>query len=98
MTATAAPIAQISRPQSGDHVDGLVTISGTADDAHFDSYVLEAQGGGPFTNFIEFGIGLTRVRGGVLGVWDTAGFIEGPISIRMTVYDQNLTSSVAIVP
>lgn len=82
-------------------MDGIVTISGTANvngGNAFDSYILEAEIGGGISVFVQFGIGFNPVNGGVLGTWNTGGFDDGLIHLRLTVYDEGLISSTTLVP
>lgn len=98
--AKAQPIAQISYPAANSSVDGLVTISGTANvngGNAFDSYILEAEIGGGISVFVQFGIGFNPVNNGVLGTWNTSNFDEGLIHLRLTVYDEGLISTTSLV-
>lgn len=96
----AEPIASISSPQPGQHVNGTVSIQGTANavGVPMDLYSLAAEIGGGINVYVQFNLGFDPVNGGQLGVWNTLGHEEGPLNLRLIVFDANLTSATYIVP
>ncbi len=83
-----SPTTEISLPQPNGLISGLVTIVGTADDLHFESYK------------VEYGIGLepsgwitiqpttfTPIINDTLATWDVIDFDNGDYVIRFTVND-----------
>lgn len=79
--------AEITRPQSGAPLTGIVTIEGTADHPDFESYDLDfaydpnpTNTWFPITTDIE-----ASVQDGRLALWDTAQISSGTYQIRLTV-------------
>lgn len=78
------PTAIISSPTEAAAVFGMVTISGTADHADFDSYRLSYRRADEST-YTEFHSSRTAVTNGELGVWDTSLLLNDEYFIRLEV-------------
>ena len=92
--------AELSSPQPGQVVSGLVTLSGTADHPAFNRYEVSFA-------YVEdttdtwFSIGEpvdTRVIDGRLALWDTSTITDGDYSLRLRVWLQDGRSLEAVVP
>jgi len=92
--------AELTSPQPGQVVSGLVTLSGTADHPAFNRYELSFA-------YVEdttdtwFSIGEpvdTRVIDGRLALWDTSAITDGDYSLRLRVWLQDGRSLEAVVP
>jgi Tol biopolymer transport system component/flagellar hook assembly protein FlgD/fibronectin type 3 domain-containing protein len=81
------PIAVIDSPKPGDPIGNIVEVRGTADDLHFQSYVLEVGQGWSPDDWSLIASGQNPVRGDVLGRWNIFGF-EGPWALRLTATDE----------
>jgi len=92
------PLAQITRPISGESVRGIVTLEGLADDANFEYYTVDYSYNYPPNNFIRIITSNTKQPGGPLCTWDTTG-IKGAYNLRLRVKDraQNLSSDAIII-
>lgn len=92
------PLAQITRPISGESVRGIVTIEGLADDTNFEYYTVDYSYNYTPNNFIQIITSNTKQPGGPLCTWDTTG-IKGEYNIRLRAKDraQNLSSGTIIV-
>ena len=82
--------ARIVSPADGETVQGVISIEGYALAANFSYYELEyGVGTGPQA-FGKLTPPQTRlVEGGVLEVFDTTEFPNGPYTLRLVVYDQS---------
>lgn len=92
--------AELTSPQPGQVVSGLVTLSGTADHPAFNRYEVSFA-------YVEdttdtwFSIGEpvdTRVIDGRLALWDTSTITDGDYSLRLGVWLQDGRSLEAVVP
>lgn len=83
--ACVDPGTQIDSPGMNEVVSGAVSVVGTATNAIFQSYKLEAGADGAM-NFMASGN--VPVEGGALGRVNVANFPNGPLTIRLTVVDQ----------
>lgn len=86
-----APTAVISSPIACSEVNGMVSITGTANDAHLAVWTLSFTGG-PFTSWQMIAFGGTPVVGGVLGSWDTRGLPDCEYALRLTATDSSILS------
>ncbi len=85
-----SPQAVITTPQVGQMVSGDLSITGTAQDDNFLSYLVEyAPGTNPSDDAWEEieGLAIQPVTDGVLRRWNTAGIDDGRYSLRLTVTD-----------
>jgi hypothetical protein len=80
--------ARIESPVGRQSLSGIVNITGIADGAGFDGYVLEYGAGDNPTQWHELASSATRVTHALLGVWNT-GFLDGSFSLRLRVGDVN---------
>lgn len=88
--AASCPTAgvQIASPGNGAVVSGTFNINGTADIPDFQFYKVEYSQGTSLSGFASIGdILATRVQGGRLNSWNTAGFPKGVYALRLTVVD-----------
>ncbi|GAB4538142.1 MAG: hypothetical protein Fur002_01140 [Anaerolineales bacterium] len=76
----------ITSPQAGDDVSGVVELIGFANIPNFGFYKLEAavQGG---SNWAIFSAGSAPVKNGSLGKWDVAPLTPGEYQLRLVVSD-----------
>jgi len=83
---TQGPIAVITSPKDGQELQGVVTITGSANHPEFDRYEL-AYGPEPNPNdaWQPFASNQQPVADNVLGVWDTASVADGNYSLRLRV-------------
>jgi len=91
--------AELTSPQPGQVVSGLVTLSGTADHPAFNRYEL-SFGYVEDTTDTWFFIGEpvdTRVIDGRLALWDTSTITDGDYSLRLRVWLQDGRSLEAVV-
>jgi hypothetical protein len=92
--------AELTSPQPGQVVNGLVTLSGTADHPAFNRYELSFAYDEDTTD-TWFSIGEpvdTRVIDGRLALWDTSTITDGDYSLRLRVWLQDGRSLEAVVP
>lgn len=89
--AQAPGFADITHPQSGEALTGLVTIEGSAAHPAFLSYELAfAYETNPTdTWFILVDQVSTPVTDGRLGLWDTTGISDGVYQLRLRVHLEN---------
>jgi hypothetical protein len=83
---TQDPIAAITAPTDGQELQGVVTLTGSANHPEFDRYEL-AFGPEPNPNdaWQVFSTNPQPVAGNVLGVWDTGSVGDGAYSLRLRV-------------
>lgn len=83
---TQEQIAAITAPTEGQELQGVVTITGSANHPEFDRYEL-AYGPEPNPNdaWQPFSANQQPVANNVLGVWDTASVGDGTYSLRLRV-------------
>ena len=81
------PDADITNIANGATLDGLVTITGTAADEYFASWILEYQGGDT-TSWATIASGNTPVFNATFETWDTTSLLPGPYVLRLTVTDE----------
>ncbi|HEY43202.1 MAG TPA: hypothetical protein G4O11_04390 [Anaerolineae bacterium] len=91
VNAQAPGYADITYPQSGEAIFGLVTIEGSADHPSFVSYELSFahQPNPEDTWFPIMGPIQTPVSEGRLGIWDTTGITDGTYQLRLRVWLKN---------
>jgi hypothetical protein len=92
--------AELTSPQPGQVVSGLVTLSGTADHPAFNRYELSfGYDQDPTDTWFSIGEPVdTRVIDGRLALWDTSSITDGDYSIRLRVWLQDGNSLEAVVP
>lgn len=78
------PVANIASPLNCDYANGVITITGTASDTNFASYVLEYIGGFA-TQWTPIASSTTPVVNGVLASWNTASLPSCAYAIRLRV-------------
>ena len=78
------PEALIDSPTESESVSGLVSITGTASHAAFDSYKLSYRRADE-TDFTEISTSRQAVRNGELGVWDTTLLENDEYVLRLEV-------------
>lgn len=84
-----APIAEISSPPVCSQLDGIVTFSGTADDANLDRWELEYWN--PDANtWIDIAEGTTPVIEATLGDWDASALAPCYYVVRLRVWDESI--------
>jgi subtilase family serine protease/Tol biopolymer transport system component/fibronectin type 3 domain-containing protein len=90
------PVAAITAPASGSALGSPPSVTGTASDAHFESWTLEAAPGPadtPFPySFVAFGT--SAVSNGSLATWPLPP--DGVYTLRLTVRDRAGHSATAI--
>lgn len=82
-----APIAIITSPTPCSYVSGLVSVYGTANDAHLSSWSLSWTGGDAHS-WVTIAAGNTAVKDDLLGVWDTRWLRPCAYALRLVVTDQ----------
>ncbi len=77
---------EITEPVNGAKVNGLVTLTGTADVPNFGFYKFEMSplGVEQWTTILA---GRTPIRDGELGRWDTSTLLPGDYALRLMVTD-----------
>lgn len=80
------PVANITSPSPCGHVSGLVTITGTASDAHMAGWALQYSGGDA-TGWVTIASGNSSITSGTLGVWNTAGLRPCAYTLRLVAGD-----------
>lgn len=91
-----APVAIIDSPKPGDPLGSIVQVRGTADDLHFQGYVLEIGQGQDPEDWSLIASRENPVKEDVIGRWDTFG-LEGDWTLRLTAIDEAGNKSVAAV-
>jgi hypothetical protein len=87
---SAAIDAQITAPADGETVRGTIPIEGRALAADFSYYEIEyGVGTGPQAFGKVTSPQTLLVEGGLLAVFDTTQFDNGPYTLRLVVYDQH---------
>jgi hypothetical protein len=85
------PLPVITSPSFGDVVRGSAAITGSATDGRFARYILRyRQAGATSWDPPAGGViaeSTSPVGDGVLGVWDTAGLVDGTYDLGLTVTD-----------
>jgi hypothetical protein len=81
------PIAEITSPVNCSPVEGVVSIMGTASDAHLASWELHYTGGDS-TDWTPIDDGIANVVDGLLADWDTTELPLCCYTIRLRVRDQ----------
>ena len=85
---TTPPTAIIAYPGPvGQFADVIIEVRGSAEDLHFNSYLLEAGAGDGSNGWAEISSGTAEVNNGLLGRWKTSG-AEGGWTLRLTVNDR----------
>ena len=82
------PTSVITSPSSGAVVNGQLAVTGTALDAHLDSWILDYGAGERPSAWVTIASGSTAVVSGLLGTWNTVGLPDGTYSLRLRVTDQ----------
>lgn len=97
--AQAPGYADITRPQQGEAIFGLVTIEGSAAHPSFVYYELSfAYQPNPSDTWFPIMQPIqTPVTDGRLGIWDTTGITDGNYQLRLIVWLENGKSLEAIV-
>jgi LysM repeat protein len=80
--------AAITYPYPGQHVYGMVTITGNATVDNFKFYKLEFGAGSNPSDWSYFAGGQSPVWNGALGVFNAGALSSGAYTIRVTVVDQ----------
>jgi len=94
----APDIAVITSPTEGQSINGLVTVTGSANHPDFDRYEI-AYGPDPNPNdaWQVFGMGTQPVDNGALGTWNTAVVPDGGYMLRLRVVRKDSNYSEAVV-
>lgn len=91
------PTAAITSPAVNSFVKGTINIVGTASDDNFKSYILERSPAAGTEVWTSIGTSVsTPVTNGVLGSLNTTQIPDGGYKIRLTVRDNNNTSSALV--
>jgi hypothetical protein len=77
---------ELTEPQDGSQVEGLVTLVGAADVENFGFYKYEVARPGE-TVWLTLQAGRDPVQGGELGQWDTSTLAPGEYVLRLVVTD-----------
>jgi hypothetical protein len=77
---------ELTEPQDGSQVEGLVTLVGAADVENFGFYKYEVARPGE-TVWLTLQAGRDPVQGGELGQWDTSTLVPGEYVLRLVVTD-----------
>jgi len=80
------PTAVITSPINCAYLDGIVSVFGTADDAHLTSWTLQYTGGGTNT-WTTIATGQSPVVNNLLGEWDTSALPSCAYTLRLVVTD-----------
>jgi hypothetical protein len=88
----SAPTASITSPTASSYVKGMVTVTGTADDAYsYYKYLLEYGAGpapGSWTT-INTQTNMPPIQSATLGSWNTTSLTDGQLyTLRLTVTDR----------
>lgn len=99
-SAQVTGYAEISLPAPGAPLEGVVTITGTADHPWFEAYDLAfAYADDPTDTWFPMGDPVdTPVTEGRLGIWDTSGLTDGEYTLRLRVWLQDGTVLIARAP
>jgi len=81
------PTATISSPSSGDQVQGLVEVRGSASIPNFAFYKIEIRAGNSSANWQVITAGTEPKLEDLLGVWDTSLVINGVYLLQLVVTD-----------
>jgi len=81
------PTAQISSPQEGQTISGVINILGTATDNHFNFFRLDYGESAIPTSWAEITNSQTPVENSVLGTLDTTLISNGHYTIRLQTRD-----------
>ena len=94
---STAPTALITGPGAGGCMPASVTVTGTATDLHFVSYLLDyaAVGSTTFAPIAPQAVFTQPVTAGALAAWSTTGMVDGDYVLRLTVNDAVGNTSVA---
>lgn len=82
------PTTGILTPAAGDVLQGVVSIVGTADDANFASYTLEAGAGTSPATWTPIGNGTAVIIDSSLGLWNGTAHPNGPYTLRLQAEDR----------
>jgi Tol biopolymer transport system component/flagellar hook assembly protein FlgD len=89
------PTTVITYPRPPDPLGNIVEVKGTADDLHFQSYILEAGQGDSPAEWFLVSLGTNPVKDNILGKWNTFGR-DGRWTLRLsatdTVGNKNITT------
>ncbi len=100
---SAFPEANITSPARGEHIQALVSVTGTAAEGSvggIDEYELEyVAGNNPSVSdgWVVIGNSTAQVNGGTLGTWDVSALPPGDHVLRLTVSDLARTSQTHVV-
>ncbi len=80
------PVALISDPTPCSYVEGIVVVTGTANDANMSHWVLQYTGGDS-SEWVTISSSEAPVINGVLGEWDTSLLRSCAYTLRLVVWD-----------
>lgn len=83
-----APIAVLTAPVSCDWRNGIIAITGTANDANFSGWTLQRSV--PSGGWVTIASGNAPVINGVFANWNTAGLPKCAYTIRLIVSDKSV--------
>jgi hypothetical protein len=86
-----SPISVINSPVDCDYVDGVVQITGTANDANLSGWTLQYSGGGS-GGWVTINTGNAPVINGVLGNWNTNALPICAYTLRLVVSDRSVVN------
>jgi len=92
-----APFIAITNPGHGEEVRGTLVITGTAAAADLRDIVIEVGPGQAPVQWLQVARLTTSVINGVLGSWVSTAVADGTHTIRITVSDRRLGSSITTV-
>jgi hypothetical protein len=81
------PNQNLTSPQPGAVVSGIVSIYGTADIAGFEYYKFEVRGEQTNGEWVTTAVFRQPARDTLLGTWDTVAWQPGPYELRLVVVD-----------
>ena len=81
------PTTLITSPTEGQHISGLLDITGTANDINFEYYKVEYGQGENVTQWYLLNQSYTPVVSGTLATWDVLDYENGPYTLKLTASD-----------
>jgi len=86
---SAKPTVHITSPSNGAKIKDTLEIKGTASDVTPISYTIELGAGREPKDWTIIAQGTSRVKKDTLATWDTAPYVDGEYTLRLTATDSN---------